>query len=248
MAEGNDALERERSKMTCVDYRPLPGKVRCQHFVDGGTCARPDYFLCVEWLKANPHRDARGPELPLPPERDSYAELARRAERRAEQAERGPARERERPSRPGGRSRADEEPRYPAHPPDEPSRARGHSAPLYRLDRRPIEDIDGRGERPLIDHPELLSVQAIADITATGLEVDVQFRDRLVTLVPAYTDRRGERAELSYHDARAIAVLAQALSPTATLVAIRPPPCHDGASAGETAAARASESERQKGA
>jgi len=37
----------------CPHYDALPGKKRCRHYLDGGSCARPDEFMCVEWLRLN---------------------------------------------------------------------------------------------------------------------------------------------------------------------------------------------------
>ena len=44
------------SEFTCPHYAPVPGTKRCQSYQDGGTCARPDFFLCTEWEKRNRHR------------------------------------------------------------------------------------------------------------------------------------------------------------------------------------------------
>ena len=41
---------------TCPHYTPLPGSKRCKDYQEGGTCTRPDMFLCSEWLKRNAHR------------------------------------------------------------------------------------------------------------------------------------------------------------------------------------------------
>lgn len=41
---------------TCPHYSPPPGGKRCKDYQDGGTCARPDFFLCSEWEKRNRHR------------------------------------------------------------------------------------------------------------------------------------------------------------------------------------------------
>lgn len=46
--------EAER-RVECRHYEPLPGSRRCKHYLDGGACARPDEFMCVEWLRANGH-------------------------------------------------------------------------------------------------------------------------------------------------------------------------------------------------
>jgi len=40
---------------SCPHYDPLPGSKRCRSYLEGGACARPDEFMCVEWLKANGH-------------------------------------------------------------------------------------------------------------------------------------------------------------------------------------------------
>lgn len=44
------------SEFTCPHYAPVPGSKRCQSYHDGGTCARPDFFLCTEWEKRNRQR------------------------------------------------------------------------------------------------------------------------------------------------------------------------------------------------
>ena len=49
----------------CPHYEAVPGKKRCRHYLDGGSCARPDEFMCVEWLrlnkKAKPAPKTKGP-------------------------------------------------------------------------------------------------------------------------------------------------------------------------------------------
>jgi hypothetical protein len=40
-------------EFTCPHYEPIAGSKRCAHYLDGGSCARPDELMCVEWLKAN---------------------------------------------------------------------------------------------------------------------------------------------------------------------------------------------------
>ncbi len=56
----NDAIGSSAPrKITCPQYDPLPGKRHCKHFIQGGTCALPDQFLCVEWAAVNGHRGAR---------------------------------------------------------------------------------------------------------------------------------------------------------------------------------------------
>jgi len=52
-----DLLEPAPSRtpqLTCAKYMPGTDH-RCVHYLPGGACARPDEFMCVEWLKANGH-------------------------------------------------------------------------------------------------------------------------------------------------------------------------------------------------
>ena len=74
------------SAFTCPHYDPVPGGKRCRQYLDGGACARPDEFMCIEWLKANGHpvpppasapQVAPAPEPPRP-EGDQEAPLVRR--------------------------------------------------------------------------------------------------------------------------------------------------------------------------
>ncbi len=41
------------SAISCDRYSPPPGSKRCRHYLQGGSCARPDQLLCVEWQKVN---------------------------------------------------------------------------------------------------------------------------------------------------------------------------------------------------
>ena len=43
----------ETSSFTCLHYDAPPGEKRCRHYLKNGSCARPDEFMCVEFLKAN---------------------------------------------------------------------------------------------------------------------------------------------------------------------------------------------------
>ena len=52
---GDPAKPTGASTFTCPHYEPKPGSKRCRHYLEGGACARPDEFMCVEWLKANGH-------------------------------------------------------------------------------------------------------------------------------------------------------------------------------------------------
>jgi hypothetical protein len=49
---------------SCSHYKPINGSKRCARYLDGGSCARPEELMCIEWLKANghkPHRSAKEP-------------------------------------------------------------------------------------------------------------------------------------------------------------------------------------------
>jgi len=52
---------------TCPDYDPVPGGKRCRSYLDGGACALPTEFMCVEWLRANgqPVPAPRTPAAPV---------------------------------------------------------------------------------------------------------------------------------------------------------------------------------------
>lgn len=59
MPAGDDAGPGGSTTFTCPHYDPVPGGKRCRQYLEGGACARPDEFMCIEWLKANGH--------PVPP-------------------------------------------------------------------------------------------------------------------------------------------------------------------------------------
>ena len=47
----------------CPHYDPAPGNKRCRQYVDGGACARPDEFMCTEWLRLNEPKAGMPPPL-----------------------------------------------------------------------------------------------------------------------------------------------------------------------------------------
>ncbi len=69
--QGDRAKPSGDSSFTCPHYEPKLGSKRCRHYLEGGACARPDEFMCVEWLKANGH--AVPPVGPLPSEPEPAA-------------------------------------------------------------------------------------------------------------------------------------------------------------------------------
>jgi hypothetical protein len=46
-----------KPRITCPKYVASAGR-RCDHYLDGGPCSRPDEFMCVVWLEANGYRAA----------------------------------------------------------------------------------------------------------------------------------------------------------------------------------------------
>ena len=71
---GGQAKPTGASTFTCPHYEPKPGSKRCRHYLEGGACARPDEFMCVEWLKANGHAALPpSPTAETVPERDGAA-------------------------------------------------------------------------------------------------------------------------------------------------------------------------------
>ena len=62
--------------ITCPHYQALPGQKRCQRYVDGGACDRPDQLMCTEWLKANGHQVPQdSPPPPPPPAKDLFGNV-----------------------------------------------------------------------------------------------------------------------------------------------------------------------------
>jgi hypothetical protein len=41
------------AEFTCPHYRATSGTKRCESYQEGGTCALPEYFHCIEWEKKN---------------------------------------------------------------------------------------------------------------------------------------------------------------------------------------------------
>jgi hypothetical protein len=68
-------VTRDTPPVSCPKYEPVPGSRRCRDYLPNGGCARPDEFMCVEWLKANGHARAANPPpepTPAPLERDLF--------------------------------------------------------------------------------------------------------------------------------------------------------------------------------
>lgn len=69
------------TRFTCPHYQPLPGEKRCRDYQNGGTCARPDEFMCREWARANGHalpdagESGVTPSEPSFPQRDLFGNV-----------------------------------------------------------------------------------------------------------------------------------------------------------------------------
>ena len=63
-----DSANERPSHISCPKYERSEGN-RCRYYVSNGACARPDEFMCVEWLKLNGTSDPKRaePEAPPPP-------------------------------------------------------------------------------------------------------------------------------------------------------------------------------------
>jgi len=57
------------SEIQCPHYAPAPGSRTCVSFLSGGGCARPDTFMCTEYVRKNPARHVSTPPTitPRPP-------------------------------------------------------------------------------------------------------------------------------------------------------------------------------------
>lgn len=62
--------------------------------------------------------------------------------------------------------------------------------------------------QPLVEHPELLTMESVDQLASLGLEACLETRAGEVWLVPSYTDR--DRQEISYQDARTLVIVMQA--------------------------------------
>lgn len=54
-----------RTPIACEHYVPIQGSRRCRDYLANGGCARPNEFMCVEWLRLN--SKAQPPAGPQPP-------------------------------------------------------------------------------------------------------------------------------------------------------------------------------------
>lgn len=199
-----------RKQFVCDDYKPLPRDFRCQHYVKGGACSRSDYFMCIEWVKRNPEQ-----AMAAQRQAERQAERARDTVRpTAAPVAEPPATKSERPVRqkhlrtlasdtePGTKRRA------------LPGESKGT---VYDLSTVLKEGAD----RPLLEHPELLTEAAVEALEERGIEVTAKTANgNEITLVPAHTDNK--RAELTWAHARTIVMILQVF-PGATITSILKP-------------------------
>lgn len=195
-----DALKKE-----CKDYVPRRGGYGCQHYAKKGACARPDYFMCVVWLKQNPD--------------EAEAMHANRAAEQKKSLPVAPPAPAPPPRRASGprsmKDTVDDRRIEPMRPP----RNQAQNADVYDLSSYGVKKQDG--QRPMLERPELLTEAAIEKLAATGLEVTVNTASGTeVTLVPRLTDQ--DRCELTYELARTLVMVLQVF-PGATLTALTNP-------------------------
>ena len=200
-----EEVQRRRDAFECQDYVPIRDHYRCKQYVDGGSCTRDDYFMCVEWMNRNPHHriePAVVAALPAGVEESSG-----------------------RPPRGTGRSTKGTHGEHATLPmaDGEPTRRRAlageRSGVVYDLSSLG-KKVEG-DERIMLERPELLTEHAIEQLSNQGYEVTVATRSGTeVTLVPSYT--QADRAELSYCDARTLVMVLQVF-PDATIDSLRKP-------------------------
>jgi hypothetical protein len=187
------------SEFTCPHYAPVAGTKRCQSYQDGGTCARPDFFLCTEWEKRNQHR------LPAARRDESAAAEAAKAPPPAPQALPVP-------------TDLFGNPAPELAPPKETPKAAPTSAPAavtanLTEDRPPSKPLRG------------LTTEDIESFKALGVEVCMRseaFGE--IWLVPAYTG--GDRKEITPEHAATICRVLEAF-PGSQVVAFEKNPTPD---------------------
>jgi hypothetical protein len=90
---------------------------------------------------------------------------------------------------------------------------------VYSLSRAGVAELEQN--RHLLEHPELLTEEAVDALAQRGIEVTVKTASGVdVVLVPKYTKQ--DRCELSYRDARTLVMTLQVF-PGATLAEITKP-------------------------
>lgn len=153
-------IKSKRAEFECVDYTPLPGHYKCQHYAGKGACALDNYMMCVEWLKKNPDHALTTPAKPESPE---------------------PAPRRERSDRKHLQV-LDEERVDPGLKETGVYELRAHGAT--------VKAASEPESRPLIEQPELLTEQQVDDFAKLGMEIELDTEHSgKVFLVPAYTGK-----------------------------------------------------------
>jgi len=235
------AKKMSREDFSCSEYAPLPGEVRCQHWAPRGACKLDTRFMCEEWVRLNPEAAKKMSAEQRKSEKKLDKQLNQAAKRREGRQDRGGGisnsdggRASERAS--GGRS---------ARNRGDLGAGDKHTRQLTGLGVSGVGQVDdggGNGQRtergskvydiskflderegevaPLIARPDLLTVEAIDELSARGMEVAFQAGEAEVTLVPDYTGV--DRAELTYRDARTLVMVMQVF-PGATLQSLKMP-------------------------
>ena len=160
---------------TCPHYEPVPGSKRCRHYLKNGACARPDEFMCVEWLKVNGHR------VPEPAGEPASESKGRDGE------------ERRRPTDLFGNPLPEPPPAERTVSASPPPSGRASSPSQAAASRAPV---DGSGEAEDAPLPRGLTTDDIESFKALGVEVCLRseaFGE--IWLVPRYTGK--DRKEIT---------------------------------------------------
>jgi hypothetical protein len=155
--------------------------------------------MCVEWVRNNPGHELTAPvaaaAAPTTPPEPKRSETTRST--------------RDKPVEP-----SEDEPYQP--PPPRAGERTGKVYDLNSIGRKVAGE-----KRIMLERPELLTEQAIEQLSKQGYEVTVTSSNgTTITIVPSYTD--ADRAELTYRDARTLVMVLQVF-PNATIESLRKP-------------------------
>lgn len=171
----------------CPKWEPKgEGSKRCKHYAEGGACALPDEFMCVEWLRLN---DPDAYRQQAEARQGGIGEVANGPQSPAE-----PATPRDRPMDPSPGANGAQRPSEAEQP-----------APKRHLGTAKLKVPDELATAPRAFDPALISDASLAELEAAGIEIEVGSADLdPVWLVPEHTGL--DRAELTYRMARTLLV------------------------------------------
>jgi len=198
----DEEMSHKRSLVICSDYHPIQGGSRCSKYAGNGACGRDDRFMCEEWARRNPH---------LAPALNDVLDVQTSPKNVAQTGINGQSHEPQLETSSVPDSATVQDSGTDSSPPDAGS---GKSYDIAHL-------VDVEKKRVLLSKPELLTEEAVADLSALGYETTVKtVHDQEITLVPGYTKK--DRAEVSYKDARTLVMILQVF-PGATIESLQKP-------------------------